>query len=230
MVVCFCMALRSVTSRELITTPRTAGSSSRLFTTCSQVAPGAILVRHPELQGRVKPGLSGPRRTCPTLDPCRPDVRCRMRWSLSALRAVAHHLLDRRACVADGAVGFEDRDDIGAVLYQGAEALLALYDYSLDLLTLGDVLDLGDVSGSPSESLTRKRSAKPTPCGHRRGGALLQVVPGELACQYPARISLTGLKIVRVGDLLPREGLQLFLGVPEYSQSEWFTCKYRPRG
>ena len=53
---------------------------------------------------------------------------------------VAHNLLDRRACVADGAVGVEDRDDIGAVLYQGAEALLALYDYSLDLLTLGDVL------------------------------------------------------------------------------------------
>ena len=132
---------------------------------------------------------------------------------------VAHHLLDCRACVADGAVGVEDRDDIGTVLYQGAEALLALYDYSLDLLTLGDVLDLGDEVERLALRVSDEGNAQRSP--HRVAigveEALLQVVPGELACHYPARISLTGRKIVRVGDLLPREGLQLFLGVPEYS-------------
>src|SRR5918998_6086873 len=49
-------------------------------------------------------------------------------------RLVAYHPLDRRAHVADGAVGVEDRDDVRSMLYQRAEALLAL-------LALGDVAD-----------------------------------------------------------------------------------------
>src|SRR5688572_10585629 len=103
-----------------------------------QVAPGAILVRHPELQGRVKPRAFQDlgevvQRSIPVV---RMDgAECVGPYLLFG--PVSHHLLDCRACVADGAVGVEDRDDIGTVLYQGAEALLALYDYYLALLTLG---------------------------------------------------------------------------------------------
>src|ERR687893_2155477 len=260
-------------------------------------------------------------------------------------RLVACHLLNCRAYVVDGAVGSEDRDDIGAVLYQRAEALLALYDYFLDLLAFAHVLDLGDeveglvllivhyrdaeerphhmpvllevpflrlvgadlpsqeppevlhidpqivgmgylLKGLPqqlpfrvaeylaqrpvhpqeapvgshqchscgrtfegtSEALLTlsERTLGPLALGdvldlgdeverfalsipdegnaqrspHRSAfsveKALLQVVPGELAFHNPARISRTGCQIVRVSDLLPREGLQLFLGVAEY--------------
>jgi hypothetical protein len=53
-------------------------------------------------------------------------------------RRVAQHPLDCRACVADGAVGLENRDDIGGVLYQRAEALFIRFDILLDLLALGD--------------------------------------------------------------------------------------------
>src|SRR5919112_783909 len=56
-------------------------------------------------------------------------------------RLVAHYPLDGRTYVADRAVGLEDRDDVGRVLYQGAEALLTLLDYCLDLFTLGNVTD-----------------------------------------------------------------------------------------
>src|SRR5215203_2437624 len=54
---------------------------------------------------------------------------------------VAHHPLDCGAYVADGAVSLENRDDVGGVLYQRAEALLALFDSCLGLLALGDVAD-----------------------------------------------------------------------------------------
>src|SRR5215203_2643676 len=56
-------------------------------------------------------------------------------------RLVAHYPLDRRTYVADRAVGLEDGDDVGGVLYQGAEPLLALLDYCLDLFALGNVTD-----------------------------------------------------------------------------------------
>src|SRR5918997_1727890 len=211
-------------------------------------------------------------------------------------RLVACHLLNCRAYVVDGAVGSEDRDDIGAVLYQRAEALLALYDYFLDLLAFAHVLDLGDevevlhidlqivgmgylleglpqqlpfwvaeylaqrpvhpqeapvgshqchscgrtFEGTPEALLTlSERTLGPLALGdvldlgdeverfalsipdegnaqrspHRVAfsveKALLQVVPGELAFHNPARISRTGYQIVRVGDRLPSEGLQL---------------------
>src|SRR5215216_5689919 len=57
------------------------------------------------------------------------------------LGLVAHHPLDRRAYVGDGATCIEDRDDIGGVLYQGAEAFLALFYNLLNLLALGYVAD-----------------------------------------------------------------------------------------
>src|SRR5688500_399264 len=109
-----------------------------------EIAPRAILVRHPELQGRVKPGSFQDLGECVqrSIPVVRMDgAKCVDPYLLFSL--VAHYLRDCRACVADGAVGVEDRDDIGIVLYQRAEALLALYDYFLDFLTLGDVLDLG---------------------------------------------------------------------------------------
>src|SRR5215217_7878722 len=54
---------------------------------------------------------------------------------------VARYPLDCWAYVADGAVGTEDRDDIGGVLHQGAEPLLALSNGVLDPLAFGDVAD-----------------------------------------------------------------------------------------
>src|SRR5215208_6415772 len=184
-----------------------------------KVAPRAILVGHSELQGRVKP------RSFQDLGECvqrsipvvrMHGVKCVGPYLL--FRLVARHPLDCWAYVVDGAVGVEDRDDIGAVLYQRAEALLALYDTFLELLALGDVLDLGDeVEGFAlriSDEGNAQRSPHRVAVGEEK--ALLQVVPGELAFHNPARISRTGCQIVRVGDLLPRESLQLFLGVPEY--------------
>ncbi len=49
----------------------------------------------------------------------------------------AQYSLDRRALVADGAVGLEDRDDVRGVLDEGAETLLALPEFLLRLLALG---------------------------------------------------------------------------------------------
>src|SRR5919107_5164165 len=109
-----------------------------------EVAPRAILVGHSELQGRVKPRSFQDRGECGqhSLFVVRMD-RAEGVGPYLLFRPVARHPLDCRAYVADGAVGIENRDDIGTVLYQRAEALLALYDYFLDFLTLGDVLDLG---------------------------------------------------------------------------------------
>ena len=59
------------------------------------------------------------------------------------LGGAARHPLDRRAYVADGAVGFEDGDGIGGVLYQRAESLLALFDGFIGLLALGDIANDG---------------------------------------------------------------------------------------
>src|SRR5215216_2473772 len=110
-----------------------------------KVAPRAVLVGHSELQGRVKPRSfqdlgEGVQRSIPVV---RMD-RAECVGSYLLFRLVASYPLDCRAYVVDGTVGLEDRDDIGAVLYQRAEALLALYDTFLDLLALGYVLDLAD--------------------------------------------------------------------------------------
>src|SRR5215216_4187228 len=107
-----------------------------------EVAPRAVLVRHPELQGQVKPGsfqgLGEYAQRSPRV--VRMDlVECVGPYLL--FRLVAHHPLDCRAYVADGAVGLENCDDIGGVLYQRAKALLALFDSILELLALGDVPD-----------------------------------------------------------------------------------------
>src|SRR5215211_3457875 len=107
-----------------------------------EVAPRAVLVRHPELQGQVKPGsfqgLGEYAQRSPRV--VRMDlVECVGPYLL--FRLVAHHPLDCRANVADGAVGLENCDDIGGVLYQRAKALLALFDSILELLALGDVPD-----------------------------------------------------------------------------------------
>src|SRR5215203_346762 len=184
-----------------------------------EVAPRAILVGHSELQGRVKPRSFQDRGECGqrSLFVVRMD-RAECVGSYLLFRPVARHPLDCRAYVANGAVGLEDRDDIGAVLYQRAEALLALYDYSLDLLAFAHVLDLRDEVERLALSIPDEGNAQRSP--HRVAVSvekvLLQVVPGELAFHNPARISRTGCQIVGVSNLLPHEGLQLFLGVPEY--------------
>jgi hypothetical protein len=143
-------------------------------------------------------------------------VKCVGPYSLLGL--VARDPLDCRAYVLDGAFGVEDCDDIGAVLYQRAEALLTLYDYFLGLLALGDVLDLGDeverFALRTSDQGNAQRSPHCVAISVQK--ALLQVVPGELAFHNPARIGRTGCQIIGVDDLLPREGLQRFLAVPEY--------------
>src|SRR5215216_3245196 len=110
-----------------------------------KVAPRAILVEHSELQGRVKPRSFQDlgERVQRLLPVVRMD-RAECVGPYLLFRPVARHPLDCRAYVVDGAVGVEDRDDIGAVLYQRAETLLALYDTFLELLALGYVLDLGD--------------------------------------------------------------------------------------
>src|SRR5918993_3182730 len=184
-----------------------------------KVAPRAILVGHSELQGRVKPrSFQDLGERVQRLLPVVWMDRAECVGPYLLFRPVARHPLDCRAYVVDGAVAVEDRDDIGAVLYQRAEALLTLYDYFLDLLALGDILDLGDeVEGLPL-SISDEGNAQRSP--HRVAfsveKALVQVVLGKLAFHNPARISRTGCQIVGVGDLLPREGSQLFLGVPEY--------------
>src|SRR5215204_2619858 len=109
-----------------------------------EVTPGAVLVGHSGLQWRVKPGFFQDLGEC--VQRLLPVVRvngaeCAGPYLLLGL--VAHHPLDCRAYVADGAVGLEECDDIGAVPYQGAEALLALLDDFLDLLALSDVTDDG---------------------------------------------------------------------------------------
>src|SRR5215213_6608448 len=98
-----------------------------------------------ELQGRVKPSSFQDLGECVqrSIPVVRMDrAECVGPYPLLGL--VARYPLDCRAYVVDGAVGVENRDDIGAVLYQRAEALLALDDNFLDLLALGYVLDLGD--------------------------------------------------------------------------------------
>src|SRR5918994_1707353 len=57
------------------------------------------------------------------------------------LGPVARYPLDCWAYVSNGAVGLEERDDVGGVLQQSAEALLALLDNFHDLLALGDIAD-----------------------------------------------------------------------------------------
>src|SRR5215204_7506221 len=311
-----------------------------------KVAPGAILVGHSELQGRLKPRSFQDlgERVQRLLPVIRMD-RAECVGPYLLFRPVARHPLDCRAYVVDGAFGVEDRDDIGAVLYQRAEALFAFFDCFLDLLAfahvlyladeverlvllvvhyrdaeerphhvsvfvevpflrlvspdhsdqeppevlqidlqiigmgylleglpqqlpfrvaeylaqrpvhpqeapvgsnqrhpcgrtfegtpeallavcertlgplaLGDILDLGDEVERLALSIPDEGNAQRSP--HRVAvsveKALLQVVPGELAFHNPARISRTGCQIVGVSNLLPREGLQLFLGVPEY--------------
>src|ERR671913_669247 len=110
-----------------------------------KVAPRAILVGHSELQGRVKPrSFQDLGESVQRLLPVVWMDRAECVGPYLLFRPVARHPLDCRAYVANGAVGLEDRDDIGAVLYQRAEALLALCDYSLDLLAFAHVLDLAD--------------------------------------------------------------------------------------
>src|SRR5215208_1700653 len=184
-----------------------------------KVAPRAILVGHSELQGRVKPRSFQDlgERVQRLLPVVRMD-RAECVGPYLLFRLVARHPLDCRAYVVDGSVGVEDCNDIGAVLYQRAETLLALLDNFLDLLALGYVLDLGDEVERFALSIPDEGNAQRSP--HRVAisveKALLQVVPEELAFHNPARVSRTGCQIVGVGDLLPREGLQLFLSVPEY--------------
>src|SRR5215207_9774009 len=105
-----------------------------------RVAPRTVLARHLELERRVDAGL---RQELGEYVPLLLEVL----WAYVVEDALAHqvfgvvarHPLDRRADVAYGAVGVDHRDDVGGVLHQGAEALLALMKRSLGLLAFGNV-------------------------------------------------------------------------------------------
>src|SRR5215217_873762 len=129
-----------------------------------EVAPRAVLVGHSELQGRVKPSSFQDLGECVqrSIPVVRMDrVECVGSYLL--FRLVAGYPLDCRAYVVDGAVGLENRDDIRTVLYQRAEALLALFDNHLDLLALGDVLDLGDEVLRLALSISEEGNAQRSP-------------------------------------------------------------------
>src|SRR5215210_1694735 len=103
-------------------------------------APGAVFVRHRELEGRMKAGL-GP-ESGEDIFRLLEDVRAHVGEDVLAhqlIGAVTRYLLDRRADVAHGALGVDHRDHIRRVLHQGTKALLALAQLLLDLLALCDV-------------------------------------------------------------------------------------------
>src|SRR5215203_577835 len=173
-----------------------------------EVAPRAILVGHSELQGRVKPRSFQDRGECGqrSLFVVRMD-RAECVGSYLLFRPVARHPLDCRAYVANGAIGLEDRDDIGAVLYQRAEALLALYDYSLDLLAFAHVLDLRDEVEGLALLAVHYRDAEERP--HHMPVFVevpfLRLVGAGLPGQEPPEVLHIGLQIIGMGYLL--EGL-----------------------
>src|SRR5215204_6406341 len=99
-------------------------------------------MQHSELQWRVKPGFFqdlGERvqRLLPVVR--MNGAECAGPYPL--LGPIARHSLDCRAYVPNCAVGLEECDDVGGVLKQGADALLAFFKGFLDLLALGDVAD-----------------------------------------------------------------------------------------
>jgi hypothetical protein len=91
------------------------------------VTPGAVLVRHPELEGRVDPRLRPDlgERPSPLLEVIRAHV-VEDAFAHQLLGRVARYPLYRGADVAYGAPGVDHRDDVRGVLHQGAEAPLAL--------------------------------------------------------------------------------------------------------
>src|SRR5215218_1674102 len=110
-----------------------------------EVAPGAVPVLHPELQGWVNArGFQElgeyARRTLPVIG--MDGVKCVGPYPLFWL--VTRHPFDCRAYVDDSATGIEYRDSIGGVLYQRAVSLLALSEGFLDLLTFGDIANDGE--------------------------------------------------------------------------------------
>src|SRR5215217_1621225 len=131
---------------------------------------------------------------------------------------VAEYLAQRPVHPQEAPVGSHQCHPCGRTFEGTPEALLTLPEGTLELLALGDVLDLGDEVEGLALCVPYKRNAQRSP--HRVAicvqKALIQMVPGDLAFHNPVRISRTGCQIVRVGDLLPREGLQLFFSVPEY--------------
>src|SRR3954447_21949115 len=133
-------------------------------------------------------------------------------------RPVARHPLDCRAYVADGAIGVEDRDDIRAVLYQSAEALLALYDYFLELLAFAYVLDLGDEVQRLAFFVVHERDAQERP--HNVAllveVALLHLVGAYLSDKHPAHLVEIRIEALGVGYLLEGLAKQLHFSVAEH--------------
>src|SRR5215204_6065030 len=184
-----------------------------------KVAPRAILVGHSELQGRVKPRSFQDlgERVQRLLPVVRMDrAECVGPYLLFRLKA--RHPLDCRAYVVDGAVGVEDRDDIGAVLYQRAEALLALYDTFLDLLALGYVLDLADEVEGLVLLVVHYRDAEERP--HYVPifveVPFLRLVSPDHSDQEPPEVLQIDLQIIGMGCLLEGLPQQLPFRVAEY--------------
>src|SRR5215211_4333379 len=184
-----------------------------------KVAPRAVLVGHSELQGRVKP------RSFQDLGE-RVQRLLHVVWMDRAecigpyplFRPVACHPLDCRAYVADGAIGVEDRDDIGAVLYQRAEALLAFYDYFLGLLTFAHVLYLADEIERLVLLVVHYRGAEERP--HYMPifveVPFLRLVSADHSDQEPPEVLQIDLQIIGMGYLLEGLPQQLPFRVAEY--------------
>src|ERR1051326_7545390 len=91
-----------------------------------QHTPRAVLVTEAELDGRR--GTAIARHPLTAGDELRDIVAVRVveGWSIDQLvRHVPEHRLDRRALVANDALGVDDRDDVTAALDQGTELRLA---------------------------------------------------------------------------------------------------------
>src|ERR671910_2959902 len=184
-----------------------------------KIAPRAILVGHSELQGRVKPRSFQDlgERVQRLLPVVRMDrAECVGPYLLFRLKA--RHPLDCRAYVADGAVGVEDRDDIGAVLYQRAEALLAFFDCFLDLLAFAHVLDLADEVERLVLLVVHYRGAEERP--HHVSVFVevpfLRLVSPDHSDQEPPEVLQIDLQIIGMGCLLEGLPQQLPFRVAEY--------------
>src|SRR5215216_4000518 len=184
-----------------------------------KVAPRAVLVGHSELQGRVEPRSFQDlgERVQRLLPVVRMDrVECVGPYLL--FRPVAGHPLDCRAYVVHGAVRVEDRDDIGAVLYQRAEALLAFFDCFLDLLAFAHVLYLADEVERLVLLVVHYRDAEERP--HHVSVfvevPLLRLVSADHSDQEPPEVLQIDLQIIGMGYLLEGLPQQLPFRVAEY--------------
>ena len=149
----FSNALRSVTSRALMTMPPNRRMVQQVGADRFEVAPGAVLVPAAEVQhrlpGRVG-GAGGERRRHPR-DVFRVD-QVEHTGPGEHIGRVTEHPFEGRAVPEDQAIWPEDRHHVGAVLHQGAEAILALAERRFDLLPGRDVAGNDDQVGVAADA------------------------------------------------------------------------------